>query len=146
MKTKIVDILIGIIGIAIGFLWESQEEFNLDGFIIGVGSILFVQGLMKAPITKDDEQEKIAAEVTIDKKFDVSAFSREERRVFYKKKWIKDNTAFMVTDLLLIIGVMVFGMIKGMTVCIIGAAVIAVIWFIVKHNQMMGYVEKKIYS
>ena len=143
LKSKVIDIVAGLICILVGFLWEDKEDFSLDAFLIGVGTSILASGIMKSPLSESDHG---TVGITVDKKLDVSAFSREERKQFYKKKWLRDNTASLMVDLTLVIGAMVAGIVREVSVCTVVAAIIGIIWSAVKHNQMMTYVEKKVFE
>lgn len=88
------------------------------------------------------EEYKEMAEENIKESLKTSVFSFQEKRAYFKKKWLKDNASFLVLIALGIIAVFAVGLVLELywLDCIAVMLVLgAHIW---RNNTMMAYIEK----
>lgn len=79
-----------------------------------------------------------------------SVFTLKEKITFFKKKWLREHIATIVLCVLAWIGIMVWltletqGDDKFLVLDLLGG-LLAVLFYLVLHNRMMAYVEKRAY-
>lgn len=73
-------------------------------------------------------------------------FSMDEKKSFYKKKWLKEHIALLVILVLVFIASIVIPVVFGNPYLIGMSVFIAIIVYGYIHNRMMAYVEKNVYD
>lgn len=79
-----------------------------------------------------------------------SVFTLKEKIIFFKKKWLREHIATIVLYVLAWIGILVWltletqGDDKFLVLDLLGG-LLAVLFYLVLHNRMMAYVEKRAY-
>ena len=96
--------------------------------------VLFVRMLQKA------EENVIAVSKA-------SAFSLEEKKAYYKKKWRKDNRTWLIAMAVVVVVVtIVLPLVVGKPWFIGTSPIVALIYYAYMNNKMMAYVENNIYQ
>ncbi len=94
----------------------------------------------------DEADYRENAEKVILSVLEKSPFSLKEKCSFFQKKWKKDHLAARLLSVMLVLGIMAFGIftekyyISGIGV-LVGAAL-----YLILYNRMMAYVEKNAYD
>lgn len=73
-------------------------------------------------------------------------FSTDEKKSFYKKKWLKEHIALLVILVLVFVTSTVLPVVFGNLYLIGNSVFIAIIGYGYIRNRMMAYVEKNIYD
>ncbi len=73
-------------------------------------------------------------------------FTKDEKKSFYKKKWLKEHIALLVILALVFVTSIVLPIVFGNLYLIGNSVFIAIIGYGYIHNRMMAYVEKNIYD
>ena len=94
----------------------------------------------------DKREEKQAAEENLKDALSVSAFSLEERKAYFTKKWKSEHRFGMTLQMLVILAAMVFGFCLQEKLVIIIALICALLFSVTTYNRMMGYVERNVYD
>lgn len=109
-----------------------------EHYSISVNEMLSGKRLLETEYKKEAE-ENIKAVLK------ESAFSVKEKVSFFKRKWIKERMAFLITSVAGLMAVVVWSCIQGNDVWI--AALIALAaGNIIMYNRMMIYVEQRAYD
>ncbi|MBE6637202.1 MAG: helix-turn-helix transcriptional regulator [Ruminococcaceae bacterium] len=75
-----------------------------------------------------------------------SSFSRKEKMMYYKKKWLKEHITAMCCWGIGIITVLVIGIIATLPLLIVAAMLLLLVGHAWRNNTMMAYVERKIFE
>lgn len=74
-----------------------------------------------------------------------STFTLKEKTEYYRKKWIKEHTFELTIEMIVIIALIIFCIVKYkdmvFVACICGYA-----WSIYQYNKMMAYIENRAYN
>ncbi len=79
-------------------------------------------------------------------KMNVSTFSFEERKAYFKKKWRKEHTFLYVILILILVASVVLPFVFDRPYFVGLAPLIAFIEYGYQNNKMMIYVEKNLYD
>ena len=93
-----------------------------------------------------EENYQAKAEETIAGILSDSSFSFKERSDFWKRKWQKDHLIANIALVILLLVMLVTGILLSMPLIAGLAPVFAVVVYIVRRNDMMIYVENKLYG
>jgi len=128
--------------------WETGaympdiEMLQLLGqnFGVSINEILAGQRL-------SDEEFRQKAEENVIAVSKASAFSLEEKKTYYKKKWRKDHMVWLVSMAVVVVAVtIVLPLVVGKPWFIGTCPVVALIYYAYMNNKMMTYVENNIYQ
>ena len=93
-----------------------------------------------------EENYQAKAEETIAGILSGSSFSFKERSDFWKRKWQKDHLIANIALVILLLVMLVTGILLSMPLIAGLAPVFAVVVYLVRRNDMMIYVENKLYG
>ena len=93
-----------------------------------------------------EENYQAKAEETIAGILSDSSFSFKERSDFWKRKWQKDHLIANIALVILLLVMLVTGILLSMPLIAGLAPVFAVVVYLVRRNDMMIYVENKLYG
>ena len=128
--------------------WETGaympdiEMLQLLGqnFGVSINEILAGQRL-------SDEEFRQKAEENVIAVSKASAFSLEEKKTYYKKKWRKDHMVWLVSMAVVVVAVtLVLPLVVGKPWFIGTSPIAALIYYVYMNNKMMAYVENNIYQ
>ena len=128
--------------------WETGaympdiEMLQLLGqnFGVSINEILAGQRL-------SDEEFRQKAEENVIAVSKASAFSLEEKKTYYKKKWRKDHMVWLVSMAVVVVVVtIVLPLVVGKPWFIGTSPIAALIYYVYMNNKMMAYVENNIYQ
>ena len=128
--------------------WETGaympdiEMLQLIGqsFGVSINEILAGQRL-------SDEEFRQKAEENVIAVSKASAFSLEEKKAYYKKKWRKDHMVWLVSIAVIVVAVtIVLPLVVGKPWFIGISPIVALIYYAYMNNKMMTYVENNIYQ
>lgn len=128
--------------------WETGaympdiEMLQLLGqnFGVSINEILAGQRL-------SDEEFRQKAEENVIAVSKASAFSLEEKKIYYKKKWRKDHMVWLVSMAVVVIAVtIVLPLVVGKPWLIGACPAVALVYYAYQNNKMMTYVENSIYQ
>lgn len=128
--------------------WETGtympdiEMLQLLGqiFDVSINEILAGQRLTDEEFRQKAEENVIAVSKA-------SAFSLEEKKAYYKKKWRKDHMVWLVLMAVVVVAVtIVLPLVVGKPWFIGTCPVAALICYAYQNNKMMAYVEDSIYK
>ncbi len=94
----------------------------------------------------DEREEKQAAEENLKEVLSVSAFSLEERKQFYTKKWKRAHWWVRVLNILVPLAIIIIGFCLDSMLAVGLACLVSVAFNVVSYNEMMGYVERKAFD
>lgn len=89
----------------------------------------------------EQSEEKQAADENLKDVLSVSAFSLEERKEFYTKKWKKDHAFSLTLEMIAILVTLIIGLCLENKLLFMAAIVCGFAFSIVSYNRMMRYVE-----
>ena len=128
--------------------WETGaympdiEMLQLLGqnFGVSINEILAGQRL-------SDEEFRQKAEENVIAVSKASAFSLEEKKAYYKKKWRKDHLVWLVSMAVIVVAVtIVLPLVAGKPWFIGACPIVSLIYYAYMNNKMMTYVENSIYQ
>ncbi len=128
--------------------WETGtympdiEMLQLLGqnFDVSINEILAGQRL-------SDEEFRQKAEENVIAVSKASAFSLEEKKTYYKKKWRKDHMVWLVSMAVVVVAVtIVLPLVVGKPWFIGACPIVSLIYYVYMNNKMMIYVENNIYQ
>ena len=128
--------------------WETGaympdiEMLQLLGqsFGVSINEILAGQRL-------SDEEFRQKAEENVIAVSKASAFSLEEKKAYYKKKWRKDNRTWLIAMSVVVVAVtIVLPLAVGKPWFIGACPIVSLICYAYMNNKMMTYVENNIYQ
>lgn len=93
-----------------------------------------------------DEEFRQKADKNIIKVSKTSIFTFEERKAYFKKKWLKDHRSLLVILILILIAAFVIPFIVGKPWLVGFVPLVAFIEYGYKNNTMMTYVENCLYE
>jgi len=108
-------------------------------FEVGINEILAGERL-------SDQDYKKVAEKNIIEVAKKSAFTIDEKRKFFKKKWLKEHVALIIISILISIGSIVLPIIFGYDKLLVLSPFIAVGVNVYLKNRLMAYIEARIYD
>lgn len=86
---------------------------------------------------------RTAAEENLRQVMEQSAFSLEERKDYYKRKWRRDHTPALVLGGLLSGAAFLAALLTDRTLLWAGAPLLTLVLHLIAYNRMMGYVERR---
>ena len=128
--------------------WETGaympdiEMLQLLGqcFNVSINEILAGQRLTDEEFRQKAEENVIAVSKA-------SAFSLEEKKTYYKKKWRKDHMVWLVSMAVIVAAVtIVLPLVVGKPWFIGTCPIVVLIYYAYMNNKMMTYVENSIYQ
>ncbi len=87
-----------------------------------------------------------AAEEKLTQTIKSCSFSLKDKINFYKKKWLKEHIAIMVSIGILIVGVFIAGIIIPNILLVSVAPILLTVAHMWRNNTMMAYVERNAYD
>ena len=94
-----------------------------------------------------DEEFRQKAEENVIAVSKASAFSFEEKKAYYKRKWRKDHMVWLVSMAVVVVAVtIVLPLVVGKPWFIGACPIAALIYYAYMNNKMMTYVENNIYQ
>lgn len=92
------------------------------------------------------EEELSAAEENLKEVLSVSAFSLEERKDYFTKKWKKDHIWARALNIIVPLILIVIGFVIDKILLVGIAMLFSVVFNVVTYNEMMGYVERNAFD
>lgn len=95
-----------------------------------------------------DTSYKEQAEKNLISALENSSFTLKEKTEFYKKKWLKEHISGIVLSVIAWAAVIVSLFFQGAEGYLIGtiSGILAIFFYVVRYNQMMIYVEDRVYE
>ena len=96
----------------------------------------------------DQNEYKTIADQNLLEALENSAFTLKEKIQFYKKKWKKEHVFNFALGFIVWLGLLIALKLKDVDAYLIGgvSGLIGVLFYISMNNQMMIYVENKVYE
>lgn len=96
----------------------------------------------------NDSDYKEKAEENLIVVLENSSFNLKEKIKFYKKKWLKEHKFDISLSIIVWLVVVIFLKLQNAEGYLIGimAGILALFFYIVRYNQMMIYVENRVYK
>lgn len=74
-----------------------------------------------------------------------STFTLKEKIEYYRKKWIKEHTFELTIEMIVIIALILFCIVKYKEMVFV-ACICGYVWSIYQYNKMMAYIENRAYN
>lgn len=91
----------------------------------------------------EGEDYREAAEENLTQVMKQSAFSLEERKTYYKKKWRRDHALALILGGILPGAALLAALFTDMAFLWLAAPLLAQAVYLIAYNRMMGYVERR---
>ena len=124
--------------------WETGRYMPDIELLLPLGEVLDVSvNELLAGERLDDEQFRKQADKNLVKAVRESAFTVEERKKFFRKKWRRDHLGLILVLMLAVVLVTVNLIAHRMGAFVWVVPMLIVFW---ENNSMMSYVEGKVYG
>ena len=141
------------LGDKIGVTNKTVSRWETGTYLPPADALLMISELFDVSINEilsgkrlSKEEYIEAAEENLRQTIKASSFSLNEKIVFYKKKWLKENIAIMSLWGVCIIGVFIAGVILSKPLIVSGSMLLLVLGHAWRNNTMMTYVEQNAFD
>ncbi|MDE7399734.1 MAG: helix-turn-helix domain-containing protein [Oscillospiraceae bacterium] len=90
----------------------------------------------------ESEEVESAAEENLKETLKISAFTIEERKAFFTKKWKREHSFELILGMIVLLFALAFGIIKEEILILVTVQVLSFVFGIATRNRMMAYVER----
>lgn len=113
-----------------------SKEFN-----VSINELISGERLKESNYREKAEENLISA-------LENSSFTLKEKTEFYKKKWLKEHISSIVLSVVAWVAVIVALIFQGAQGYLIGtiSGLLAFFFYVVRYNQMMIYVEDRVFD
>lgn len=93
----------------------------------------------------ESEEVKSAAEENLKETLKVSAFTIEERKNYFVKKWEKEHAFELILGMIFLVSALVYGLLKEELLIIVIVEICGFAFAGANRNRMMAYVERNVF-
>lgn len=93
----------------------------------------------------ESEEVKSAAEENLKETLKVSAFTIEERKNYFVKKWKKEHAFELILGMIFLVSALVYGLLKEELLIIVIVEICGFAFAGANRNRMMAYVERNVF-
>lgn len=113
-----------------------SKEFN-----VSINELISGERLKESNYREKAEENLISA-------LENRSFTLKEKTEFYKKKWLKEHISSIVLSVVAWVAVIVALIFQGAQGYLIGtiSGLLAIFFYVVRYNQMMIYVEDRVFD
>lgn len=94
----------------------------------------------------EEPEEKQAAEENLKEVLSVSAFTLEERKKYFTRKWKKEHSLGLTIPILACLAIVIIGLYLEEIIIVLAGECVSFAVGIINYNRMMAYVEKNAFD
>ena len=138
------------LGEKLGISNKTVSRWETGAYLPPVEMLQAISGLYGVSINEllagerlEEEGYRKAAEENLTQVMMQSAFSLEERKAYYKKKWRRDHAMALILGGILPGVAFLAALFTDMPFLWLAAPLLAQVVYLIAYNRMMGYVERR---